>query len=76
MNCAIDTQARIPVVFWFAVNNGPIFVTASASDRFFSENACMPVEDEPPSAAVTLAARSPRRAYSQFPGQLLLANQR
>ena len=30
----------------------------------------------PPSAAVTFAARSPKRLYSQSPGQDLLANQR
>ena len=35
MNCAIDTQARMPVVFWFAVNSGPIFATASASETGF-----------------------------------------
>lgn len=44
--------------------------------RYQTEVSAEGVCAAPPSAAVTFAAKSPSLAYSQSPGQLLLANQR
>ena len=73
----------MPDFFISAVQSGPTFLITSASDRPDREEACVPLvlvgvsgSALPPSCAVTLFARSPIRAYIQFPGQDLLANQR
>ena len=81
MNCARDTEARMPDLFISAVKRAPTVLITSPSDSPASTLACVPevltgVSEEVPSCAVTLFARSPMRAYIQLPGQDLLANQR
>ena len=46
MNCASDTDARMPLFSISAVKSGPTFLITSASDRSFKSDACIPFEPD------------------------------